>query len=94
MLRITVHHGQGLTRLGVEGSLTESSAEELKKCWQDVCAIGPHTECLSVDLTGMTNIDAVGKRILFDMYRGGVELVGSGVMTRAVIDEITHGKKS
>jgi anti-anti-sigma regulatory factor len=88
MLRITVHHGQGSTRFGVEGSLTEPSAEELKKCWQDVCAFGPHTECLSVDLTAMTNIDSVGKGILFDMYRSGVELVGSGVMIRAVINEI------
>lgn len=55
-------------------------------------AIRPHTECVSVDLTEMTNIDALGKRILFDMYRGGVELVGSGVMTRAVIEEITRSE--
>lgn len=89
MLRITVHHGQGFTSFGVEGSLTEPSAEELKKCWQNVCACGPPTECVSVNLTVMTNIDAIGRGILFDMYRGGVRLVGSGVMTRAVINEIT-----
>ncbi len=92
MLRIAVHHGQGFTRFEVEGSLTEPSAEELKKSWQDVCASGLHTECLSVDLTGMTNIDSVGKDILFDMYRSGAELVGSGVMTRAVINEITRSE--
>jgi anti-anti-sigma regulatory factor len=92
MLRITVHHDQEFTRFGVEGSLTEPSAEELKKCWQDVCAFGPHTDCLSVDLTDMTNIDSFGRDILVDMYRSGVELVGSGVMTRAVINDITRGE--
>ncbi|MFZ0590591.1 MAG: hypothetical protein WAM39_08920 [Bryobacteraceae bacterium] len=92
MLRITVNHGQGFTRFGVEGSLTEPSAEELKRCWEDVCAVREHAGCLSVDLAGMTNIDSVGKDILIDMYRSGVELVGSGVMTRAVIEEITRGE--
>jgi anti-anti-sigma regulatory factor len=92
MVRITVHHDPEFTRFGVEGSLTERSAEELKKCWQDVCAFGPHTERLFVDLTGMTNIDSVGKEVLSEMYRRGVEMVGSGVMTRAVIEEITRGE--
>jgi len=92
MLRITVNHSQGFTRFGVEGSLTEPSAEELKKCWLDVCALGVHPKCLLVDLTDITNIDYVGKHILLDMYQSGVELVGSGVMTRAIIDEITHSE--
>jgi hypothetical protein len=49
----------------------------------------PSPERLSVDLTGMMNIDSAGKEILIEMYRSGVELFGSGVMTRAVIEEIT-----
>ncbi len=88
MLRITVNHGQGFTRFGVEGSLTRPSAQELKKCWQEVCVSRPQSEHRTVDLTDMMNIDSIGKGILIEMYRNGVELVGSGVMTNAVIEEI------
>src|SRR5437868_3784895 len=64
MVRITVDQGQGFTRLGVEGSLTQSSSEELRKCWKQVSACMPSPERLSVDLTGMMNIDSAGKEIL------------------------------
>jgi hypothetical protein len=43
-----------------------------------------------VDLAALTNIDVVGKELLQEMYRGGVELKGTGVMTRALIEEITR----
>jgi hypothetical protein len=40
----------------------------------------------------MMNIDSTGKEILVQMYRDGVELVGSGVLTNAVIEEIMAGE--
>src|SRR5689334_17517117 len=40
-----------------------------------------------LELTAMTNIDSIGKEILMEMYQSGVKLVGSGIMTRAVIEE-------
>jgi hypothetical protein len=43
---------------------------------------------MTVDLSDLTNIDAVGKEVLLEMCRRGVMLTGSGVMTRAVIEEI------
>lgn len=84
--------GQGFTRFGVEGSLTQPLAEELKKRWQQVCASRPKSEYRTVDLTDMMNIDSIGKEILVEMYRDGVELVGSGVMTNALIEEIMGGE--
>jgi len=77
-------------RFGVEGSLTTPWAEELRKSWQEVSASIVHPDSLLVELTAMTNIDSIGKEILIEMYQSGVKLVGSGVMTRAVIEEITR----
>jgi len=87
-LRITVNDSDGCTGFGVEGALTSPAAEELRKCWKQVSIATPYPERLSVDLTSMTDIDSAGKELLMDMYRTGVKLVGSGIMTRAVIEEI------
>jgi len=90
MLRIIVSDDHGSVRFGVEGSLTTPWAEELRKSWQEVSASIVHPDSLLVELTAMTNIDSIGKEILIEMYQSGVKLVGSGVMTRAVIEEITR----
>lgn len=42
----------------------------------------------------MVNIDSVVKEILIEMQRSGVESVGSAVMTKAVIEQITEGNGS
>jgi hypothetical protein len=90
MLRIIVCDDHGSVRFGVEGSLTKPWAEELRKSWQEVSASTAHPDSLLVELTAMTNIDSIGKEILMEMYQSGVKLVGSGIMTRAVIEEITR----
>jgi anti-anti-sigma regulatory factor len=88
MVRITLNRDAGTIRFGVQGSLTQTSADELKRCWLDVCDSLCHQHVMTVDLTDLTNIDRFGKKVLGEMYRCGVVLEGSGVMTRAVIEEI------
>lgn len=90
MTRISLEHDRGFTCFGVEGSLAELLAKELKECWQEVCASRERPECLLVDLIHLVNIDSFGKEILIEMYRSGVGLFGSSVITRAVIEEITR----
>jgi hypothetical protein len=89
MLRITVEDTDGSACVRVEGSLTQPWAEELEKCWSSVSAGTPRHKHVEVDLTELTDIDVIGKEILKEMHNSGVTLVGSGVMTRAVIKEIS-----
>ncbi|MES1261728.1 MAG: STAS domain-containing protein [Acidobacteriota bacterium] len=93
MLRVTVDDIDDATFFEVEGSLTQPSAEELKKCWEGVAASASRLQRLVVNLTAMTNIDSAGKKILQEMHKSGVRLIGSGVMTRALIEEIMGGDR-
>jgi anti-anti-sigma regulatory factor len=86
MLKITIHNEDAATRLQVEGKLAGPWAEELKNCWQSVIAPG---RALLVDLSALTLIDADGKALLAEMHRQGVRLAAVGLMTQAIIEEIT-----
>lgn len=91
MLRITVHNEAVTTRLVVEGRLAGPWVEELKKCWQTVARAGPDARALPllVDLSAMTLIDSEGKALLAEMHSQGARLVAVGLMTQAIIEEIT-----
>ena len=86
MLRITIHDEAAATRLQVEGKLAGPWAEELKTCWQSVVAPG---RALLVDLSALTLIDGAGKALLAEMHRQGVKFAAAGLMTQAIIEEIT-----
>jgi anti-anti-sigma regulatory factor len=90
MLRITVKSDPGSTHFGVEGSLTQASAAELKRCWLRIIHSIRLQHVIIVDLTDLANVDGPGKKVLLEMYRRGVKLIGSGVMTKAVIEEIAN----
>jgi hypothetical protein len=84
MLRITIHNETAATRFIVEGRLVGPWVAELKKCWQAVT----HTELL-VDLSALTWVDDEGKALLGEMYRHGALLIAHGLMTQAIVEEIT-----
>lgn len=86
MLRITIHDEAAATRLQVEGKLAGPWAEELKTCWRNV---GESGKALLVDLSALTLIDAAGREVLAEMHRQGVKLRAVGLMTQAIIEEIT-----
>lgn len=88
MLRITINHEATATRFIVEGSLAGMPVEELKTCWHRVATAAPDWPLL-VDLSAMTRIDSEGIALLTEMHRHGVRFAAAGLMTQAIIKEIT-----
>ncbi len=89
MLRITIDNEATTTRFIVEGKLAGPSVEELKKCWHRVASAGANLPLL-VDLSATTLIDSDGKALLTEMHGQGVRLAAVGLMTQAIIEEITR----
>jgi anti-anti-sigma regulatory factor len=86
MLRITTCNDAGNTRLVVEGKLAGASVDELEKCWRSASSMEPGS--LLLDLTGVTFVDASGKKLLTLMHQQGIGFVVAGIMTRCLIKEI------
>jgi anti-anti-sigma regulatory factor len=87
MLKITLHDATGQPCLELEGRLAGAWVCELEHCWHTAQAGHPN-RTLSVDLTGVTFIDHAGRYLLQLMHRGGVRLVGSGLMVQDILDHI------
>ena len=80
-------------RLLVEGELSGDRVDVLEKCWLEARTQlngGP----MRIDLSGVTYVDGKGRQLLARMIRDGAELRATGVMTRAVIEEIIAGDAS
>jgi anti-anti-sigma regulatory factor len=87
MLRISVLNEPGITRLKVEGKLAHEWVEEARKAWGTLGAMNGHTDVI-VDLLGVSFVDDAGHQLLADMRHMGAELIGSGPLMSALIDEI------
>jgi hypothetical protein len=92
MLRITIRNEAAATHLVIEGGLAGPWVDELRKCWQAATSSesGSPLLPLLVDLSAMTLIDPEGKALLAKMHHQGARLVAVGLMTQAIIEEITH----
>jgi hypothetical protein len=88
MIRIHVHYNEANTRLVVEGKLAQSWVDELESCWRAAIAHAPH-QPVHVHLADVFFIDDRGRALLKQMSLAGVELQAAGVMTRAIVEEIT-----
>jgi anti-anti-sigma regulatory factor len=87
MIRIRQIHEGSRQRLLVEGTLSGEWVEVLEDCWLEA----PHARNggpLRVDLSGVSYVDDKGRELLARMIQDGAELRATGVMTRAVIEEI------
>ena len=89
MLRISVHDFPGAVTLRLEGRMAEPWLQALKECWQDTLACRPKS-ILTVDLTGVTSIDAAGKALLAAMARRGASLLAADCLTMSIVDEVTR----
>lgn len=90
MLRITVRSVSEETHYIVEGKLGGPGVTELETCWQANLSNESHRSIL-VDLTRASCIDYRGKQLLARMCQKGAKLVGSGLMTKLIIEEIESG---
>lgn len=89
MLKITEQPGLPSDTMSVilEGRLAGVWVGEL----QSYVAQGVRTQrrCVRINLCGVSFIDVEGKALLGRLWREGVELQGSGCLTRCVVEEIT-----
>ncbi len=76
---------QGMA-LVLEGRLAGPWVEELRIYCR--CIVEHQQSCRHIDLTGVTFIDAEGKLLLTQLWQLGVELRGSGCLTRCLIEDI------
>ena len=86
MLKVTLYTEQKLNRLVVEGRLVDPETAELVRAWLQAREAHPF-QAIEVDLSDVTYADRVGRELLCAMRRQGVRLVGTGAMTRTLIDE-------
>ena len=59
----------------------------LEECWHTAVVERPGSAIL-VHLADVTFIDAAGKELLTRMHRQGVMLVPSGILMKAIVEEI------
>lgn len=87
MLRITADDHPRFLTFRLEGRLEGPWVRELERCWRGLLeAVNKAT--ISVDLTGVTYIDAAGKAQLADMHEHGAQFIAADCMTQAVVAEI------
>jgi outer membrane protein TolC len=94
MLRITtkVEEEEGRVTLRLEGKLAGPWVDEFERCW---CLAAEKWKNLVVELEGVTFIDSKGKCLLAKIHGQGAKLIGAGLMTKSIIEEIVGcgGKK-
>lgn len=87
MLRISVLNDAGITRLKLEGKLAHEWVHEARKAWARLSEMNGESEIV-VDLVNVSFVDDAGHRLLAEMRHAEAELIGSGPLMSALIDEI------
>jgi outer membrane protein TolC len=87
MLRISTkteeEHSRAILKL--EGKLAGPWVDEFERCW---CLMVEKWKNLVVELEGVTFIDSKGKCLLAKIHGQGGKLIGAGLMTKSIIEEI------
>jgi anti-anti-sigma regulatory factor len=89
VIRISQINEGSKQRLLVEGTLSGDWVDVLESCWLET-PHAPDGEPMRIDLSGVTYVDDRGRGLLARMIQDGAELRATGVMNRAVIQEITE----
>lgn len=87
MLRVTTVKKRRKVTLSVEGRLAGHSVGTLEQCWRELRAASTN-ERFSVNLCGVSFIDAAGKVLLKEIHRQGGQLVAEGCLNQAIVREI------
>ena len=87
MLRISVLNTPGTTQLKLEGKLAHEWVQEAANAWSALVATNVSAS-IAVDLLNVSFVDDAGHQLLADMRHAGAELIGSGPMMSALIEEI------
>jgi ABC-type transporter Mla MlaB component len=92
LLKITVERDNQSATFKIDGTLTEPWVQELERVWRAESACGKG-KYFQVDLSEVVFVDAAGKKLLAQMYQEGVDLIAVAIETRAIVDEITRGRR-
>jgi outer membrane protein len=87
MLRITTEQRPGKISLTVEGKLAGQWVSALEQSWKEL-RDSSSGESLSINLCGVSFIDAAGKALLAEIHRQGGKLVAEGCLNQAIVREI------
>ena len=88
MLRITTETKRGgKTVFSLEGRLAGPWVAALEQCWRELASSTPRQK-FSIDLCGVSFIDAAGKMLLKDMHSQGGEFIAEGCLNQAIVKEI------
>ncbi len=90
MLRITTEKKRGKTVLSVEGRLAGPWVAALEQSWRERAA----GEKFSVDLCGVSFIDAAGRALLKEIHQQGGKLIAEGCLNQAIVEEIAGKERS
>ncbi len=88
MLRITIEQSTGKINLTIEGKLAGPWVGALEQSWTDLRR-NSADQSLSVNLCGVSFIDAAGKALLKAIHSEGGKLVAEGCLNQAIVREIT-----
>src|ERR1700694_998215 len=88
MLRITIEQKPGKISLTVEGKLAGPWVSALEQSWKDL-RNSSSGESLSINLCGVSFIDAAGKALLAEIHKQGGKLVAEGCLNQAIVREIS-----
>jgi anti-anti-sigma regulatory factor len=87
VIRISEIRKGSKRRLLVEGTLSGDWVEVLEKSWLEA-QTSRNGEPMRVDLSDVTWIDDKGRELLKRMLKDSAKLRATGIMTRAVIEEL------
>ena len=90
MLRITTEKKRGRTVMSVEGRLAGAWVGTLEQCWRERVP----EEKFSVDLCGVSFIDAAGKVLLKEIHEQGGRLIAEGCLNQSIVEEIEGRDRS
>jgi hypothetical protein len=93
MLRISVMNEPGITRMKLEGKLAQEWVVEARNAWAGLPEVNGETEIV-VDLLNVSFVDDAGHQLLAEMRHAGAELMGSGPLMSALIDEIEEAESA
>ncbi|MBZ5528162.1 MAG: TolC family protein [Acidobacteriia bacterium] len=88
MLKITTEQISGRLVLSVEGRLAGQAVTTLGHCWRELRATSPEQK-FSVNLCGVSFIDATGKALLQEIHGQGAQLLAEGCLNQSIVEEIT-----
>jgi len=89
MLRITIMEEHDVATIRLEGKLVGPWVEELERCW-NTAMTGWRNSQLLVDLNMVTFVDASGRALLTKMHNAGARLMGRGILTTYILEQIGH----